>query len=206
MSVQPVTVNVQTGAGEIIRIVGTVLLCGSVGLVGFALAEAGWLEIASSGITMFLSMLVRLMFSQGLLAVPKGSGDGFAGSKGVIQTVSADYTAWLARSTTFKLSLVALGYAIAFLVARQGVSVMLTVFSNMWIAAAATAAVAGLIVAPKLIPNVVAGLRAKGVVTTTPAPSAPAPSAPAPAPAAQAAPRPVKRVYRQPNIEGGNNA
>ncbi|MFT4086199.1 MAG: hypothetical protein QM658_03440 [Gordonia sp. (in: high G+C Gram-positive bacteria)] len=171
-------INIQTGAGEIVRIVATLLLCGAVGMVGWALAEAGWLEVASTAVTMFAMQLMLLSARAGIIALPAKSGEeSFAETKGIVRKVAAEYTAWLGRSNMLRLALIALAYTVGFLLVRQGVSAALTVFSNMWIAGAASAALASIIIAPKLVPGIFAGLKSKGVVTTgrPPAQEAPAP-------------------------------
>lgn len=212
MSTPNVHVNVQTGTGEILRIIATILLFGGAGVLAWTVAQGPNAEMAASGLTMMIVMMIKLMYSRGLVALPSGNGgDGFTTTKSTIAQIGAEYRAWLAGTSMPAMAAIAAGYAVAFLVMRAGVSAALGAFQNMYIAGGTAAIVGAVVVFPSLLPNMLAGLRRKGVVTT-PAPAetvqqAPvAPVAPvvpqptpvqAPAPAAQPAPKVVRRVVRR---------
>ncbi|WP_299487247.1 hypothetical protein [uncultured Gordonia sp.] len=200
MSTPNVHVNVQTGTGEILRIVSTILLFGGAGVVAWRVAQGPNAEMAASGFTMMLVMMVRLMYARGLVALPSGNGDGFKTTKSTVAQIGAEYRQWLAGTSMPAMAAIAAGYAVAFLVMRAGIAAALGAFQNVYIAGGTAAMVGAIVVFPSLLPNMIAGMRRKGVVTTppatTPAPAAPVAPQPAPAPAAEPAPTP-KRVVRR---------
>jgi hypothetical protein len=110
-----------------------------------------------------------------------------------VAQIGAEYKAWLAGTSMPALALISAAYAVGFLVLRAGVSAALGVFSNLYIAGGVGAMVGAVVVFPSLLPNIVASLRRKGVVTDQGA----APVAPAPQPVA-AAP-----VVADPTLPGG---
>lgn len=206
-----VHVNVQTGTGEILRIVSTILLFGGAGVIAWKVAQGPNAEMAASGFTMMLVMMARLMYARGLVALPSGNGgDGFKTTKSTVAQIGAEYRAWLAGTSMPAMAAIAAGYAIAFLVMRAGIAAALGAFQNVYIAGGVAAIVGAVVVFPSLLPNMVAGMRRKGVVTTPPA-AAPAPAAPvapqptpAQAPAAESTPTKrvvVRRVVKKENTD-----
>lgn len=226
--------NINTGGFHLIRIVATLLLCAGVGSAAWAAAEAGFLEVAATGVTLFVVQLVKLMYSKGMISLP-GAGkkpavvldDGELTIQKISQTFMRSYLNFVNESSTLRLAAVALGYTAAFLVMRQGVSVGLGIFSNMYVAGAAAAVFASIIVMPKLLPTMMDTFKNKGLATTdadeiaepvvtpqTP-PAAPvAPVAPVQAPAPQQEPvqaesaaptqRVVRRVVKKVNTTEGD--
>lgn len=203
----PVAVSVERGTAEAHgwSVLGTIIMAASIGAAAWALAQAGWLEFAATLLTMFLVQLARLLFTAGIIAMPKSSGDteDFAVTKSTFRTMSAEFAAWQARSSMIRLAALAAAYAVAFMIARLTLSTMLGIFSNPWIAGAAMGLVASFIVAPGLIGKQISRLKSKGVVVA-PATTAATPvsSAPVQAPAPVSQPvapqqRVVKKVYRQ---------
>lgn len=170
-------IRVETGSAEahVWQVLGTLLGCGAIGATLYALAEAGWLEMASTGMTMLTFTMARLMWHAGMVTVPKkvGMGDDFQVTRSTAKKIYAEFQMWQARSGLLKIFALALAYTAGFLVLRQGVSVALTVFSNPWIAGAAAAAAASVIVAPTMIPRIVRAMKSSGVRV---APAAPAES------------------------------
>lgn len=150
-----INISVQSNAGKVFEVVGTLLGCGAVGMVAYALANYGWLEIASTTVTMFFFQWVRMMLASGLIILPDRSKDGetedFHETRGMVKTAVAEYQAWQAKSPAWRLAALAVGYTIAFMIARWGVSVALTVFSSPWIAGAAAMLVAMVIIGPDQI-------------------------------------------------------
>ena len=158
-----VVVNVSTESKRIFEIVGTLLLCGSVGMVGYALAEYGWVEIAASAVTMFLFQFVRMLVTNGLITLPKSaaaSGD-FEQTRGMLKTAFAEYQQWQARSPMWRLAGLAIGFTIAFMFCRWVMALALGVFSNVWVAGAAAAALGALSVAPNLIGDAIKAMKSK---------------------------------------------
>lgn len=149
------TITVQSNANKVGEIIGTLLGCGAVGMVAYALANYGWLEIASTAVTMFFFQWVRMMLSSGLIVLPDRSKDGetedFHETRGMVKTALAEYQAWQAKSPAWRLAALAVGYTVAFMVCRWGVSLALMVFSSPWIAGAAAAAVGMVVIGPDQI-------------------------------------------------------
>lgn len=210
MSEQQINVHVQSSASEILRIVATVLMFGGAGVVAWKVAQGPNAEMAASGMTMMIVMMVRLMYSRGMIAIPtNGSGSDFTATKSTIAQIGAEYRQWLAGTSMPALAAIAAGYAIAFLVMRAAIAAALGAFQNMYIAGGTAAMVGAVVVFPSLLPSMISSLRRKGVVTTPPAPAQAvqqAPAAPvapqpapvqAPAPAAEPAPKVVRRVVRR---------
>lgn len=163
-----VTVNVESGIGRVLNVVGTILLCGAVGLVAYSLAQRGWLEIAATLLTAFVFQLTRMLLDAGLIdpaAFNRKGGDtsqpsgAFAGTRGLVRQARADWRVAMAESPLWRLGLIAVGYAILFMAFRAGASVALTVFSNMWIAMAAAALLGAIIIAPGQIMDLLRALR-----------------------------------------------
>lgn len=207
MSNPQVHVNVQTGTGEILRIISTLLLFGGAGAVAWTVAQGPNAEMAASGLSMMIVMMIRLSYARGRIAIPKGGGaDDFAATKNVIGQITAEYKTWMAKASMPVMALIAAAYAVGFLILRAGVAAALGVFSNLYIAAGSAAMIGALVVFPSLVPNMIRGLWDRGVVTDAPAvtaqPVVQAPVAPAqiappvaetPAPVPTAS-QPVKKV------------
>lgn len=221
---QPVNVHVamQTGTTEVLRIAATLLLFGGAGAVAWTVAQGPNAEVAASGLSMMIVMMLKLSYARGRIALPTGQATGdadeFAVTKGVVGQVVGEYQRWMSKASMPVMALIAAAYAVAFLVLRAGVAAALGVFSNLYIAAGSAAMIGALVVFPSLVPNMIRGLRDKGVVTDAPAvtaqPVIPAPVAPAPiAPPTAAAPapvqtasQPVKRVVKKVVKKESNDA
>lgn len=145
------------------QIVATLLLCGAVGMVAYALAENGWLEIAATMLTMFLVQLGRLLLANGLISVPRGAArpSEFEGTAGFVRTAAAEFRQWQARSPIWRLAALAALYTACFMTARYAMSLALTVFSNVWIAGATAAFLASLIIFPSLIGGALSKMKSK---------------------------------------------
>lgn len=136
------------------QIIATLLLCGAIGMVAYALAKNGWLELAATMLTVFMIQLGTLLFKNGIIGLPEHQPKAaFAGTKGILRQFAADFREWQARSPIWRLAALAAGYTLVFMLCRAGMSTALTVFSNVWIAGAAAAALASLIIFPSLIGN-----------------------------------------------------
>lgn len=148
-------ITVQSNANRVFEVVGTLLGCGALGMIAYALAEYGWLEVAATGLTMFAAQWIRLMASSGVMPFSNRSKsdeeEDFAKSKGIIKTFMADLAAWQAKSPMWRLAGLALLYTVIFMIARSCVSIALTVFASPWIAGAAAMLVAMVIIGPDQI-------------------------------------------------------
>lgn len=151
-----VTINVMAN-NRIFEILGTLLFCAAVGMISYAMAQQGWLEIAATTLTMFLFQLGRLLVANGLMAVPDltGGTSDFASTRGVLRTAWVEFGVWQQRSPVWRLAALAALYTATFMVARWLVGVGLTAFENVWIAGGAAALLAALIIFPQLISNAV---------------------------------------------------
>lgn len=145
------------------EILGTLLLCGALGMLAFALAKNGWLEIGATMLTMFLIQLGRMLLQNGLINLPVAGQvqSEFTGTAGFIRTAVGEFRAWQAKSPMWRLAALAMGYTLLFMLGRWLVSVGLTVFTNMWIAGAAAALLASIIIAPSLLGSMAATMRSK---------------------------------------------
>lgn len=158
-----VVVNIEQN-NRIYQIVATLLLCGAIGMAAYALAKNGWLELAATMLTMFLVQLTTLLFRNGIIGLPdKKDNTAFKGTRGLLRTMAADFREWQARSPIWRLSALATAYTLGFMIARAGISQALLVFTNVWIAGAAAAFLASLIIFPSLIGNMTKYLSAKAV-------------------------------------------
>jgi hypothetical protein len=146
-----IVVNINSQS-RMYEIVATLLAIGAVGMIAYALAQNGWLEIAATMLTMFLTQLMRLLFANGLLKMPEGGtkkGD-FQGTAGFVRTALTEFKAWQSRSPIWRLAALAAGYTLLFMAARAAMTWALGVFTNVWVAGAAAALLGALIIFPQL--------------------------------------------------------
>ena len=159
-----VTVNVESGIGRVLNVIGTILLCGAVGLVAYSLAQRGWLEIAATLLTAFVFQLTRMLTQAGLLDLTRvtrraDEAGNFVETRNILKVWAREYAEFQARSPLWRLAVMAMGYAIAFMAFRAGAQVALTVFSNMWIAMASAALLGAIIIAPGQIMDLLRAFR-----------------------------------------------
>lgn len=191
----PVHVNIQTGAGEIIRIVATLLAFGGVGVLAWVIAQQGYAEKVATVLAAAVAFIATRLWSRGVLAMPnKGTPSMEAG-------VDADFLRQVGRSATSvsggylnrapvaMLSLIGLVYGLGFLALRTLITMALEVFENMYIAGGAALLLGSIVVAPSLFPNMLASLKSKGVVR--PEGNAPSPGAPCAVPMQQPVAQPT---------------
>lgn len=107
------------------------------------------------------------MFATGLIVLPDRSKDGekedFHDTKGFVKTWVSDYRAWQAKSPAWLLAGLAVGYTIAFMIARWAIGIALTVFSNPFIAGAAAMVIAAIIIGPGQIMRLVNTIKSSKV-------------------------------------------
>lgn len=157
------TINLNSDATRIYNIIGTFLLCGAVGMMAYAAQQQGWLELAATGLTTFIFQLTRLLFSNGLLKVPTATEDAeFKETRGLIQTALREYKQWQSRSPMWRLTMLAIGFTITFLVVRWVMLRIVAVVTNIWVAGGLMCLVAMAIIAPNLIADFVRKLTRKG--------------------------------------------
>ncbi|MDR8019218.1 hypothetical protein [Nesterenkonia aerolata] len=140
-------------------VIGTLLACGALGMLGWAISESGYRELAATGLTMFAFQLISMMFKVGLIRIPDQATGNFKETSGFIKTAIREFYEWQARSPVWRLAALALAFTLGFLIVRWGISTALGIFSNVWIAGAAAAFLASLIVAPRLWGNITRNLK-----------------------------------------------
>lgn len=146
-------------------VLGTLLACGAVGMLAWAISNAGMLDLAATGLTVFFFQLVQMMFKVGLLVLPeKKANSDFRETSGLLKTAWREFQQFQARSPIWRLALMALAYTIVFMIVRFCLSIALGVFSNIWVAGAASALVASLIVAPGLFGGFFSKMKSKSGV------------------------------------------
>lgn len=149
---------------HIFTVIGTVLAIGGGGMLAWALSNAGMLDLAATGLTMFGFQLVSMMMKVGLIVLPEKSEGSFAETSGNLKTFLHEFHEWQARSPIWRLAAMALAYTVGFLIVRWGLSVALGVFSNIWVAGAAAAIAASIIVAPRLFSTIFRAMKTKSGV------------------------------------------
>lgn len=187
---QQVSEHIQTGAGEIIRLVATLMLFGGAGAIGWAVAHTGYAELAGSGFAVMLVTATKLMWKRGLI----GSGattateDGLGETRSAMRRIAAEWSAVVARASVLVIVGIAFAYAVAFLALREAVIRALVVFQNPWIAGGCAAIAGAFVVMPTLFPTIAAAMKSSKPVPV-PAPAPPVqPTYPTTAPAAPTAP------------------
>lgn len=148
---------------HIYTVIGTLLACGAVGMVAWVISNAGMLDLAATSLTVFFFQLVQMMLKVGLLVLPEKQSTDFVETRSMLKKVWREFQEFQARSPIWRLMVLALGYTLAFLIVRLGLSAALSVFNNIWIAGAASALVASLIIAPNLFSGFFSKLKSKGV-------------------------------------------
>lgn len=200
---QPVNVHIQTGTGEVIRIVATLMVFAGTGMLAWVIAQQGYAEKIATVLSAATVFVAGRLWSRGVLSLPSrtaptGEPDAdvdFLRNVGRSATnVSSGY---LSRCPLPVLMLIGLAYGAAFLGLRVAITAALTVFQNMFIAGAVALVLGSIVVMPGLFPRFFASLKSKGVVRPeqmAPAPIAqPMPQQPVPSyqPQQAHAPQPI---------------
>lgn len=162
MAKPQINITVESASNRWFQIIGTLLMCGSIGLMAYALAQRGWIEIAATMVTVFLFQFARMLISNGLMVLPKATlaeGD-FSETRNALQTAYAEYQIWQSRSPVWRLCALSIAYTIVFMASRWAVSVGLVVFSNQWVAGAAVSLLGAIIIAPNLIGDLFSKMKA----------------------------------------------
>ena len=174
MSDQNINIKLDRGGPEnhAWTVLGTLLACGAVGMAAWAISNAGALDLAVTGMSFFFMQLISMMFKAGLIVVPEKNSKDFGETRGLLKTAWREFQG---RSPIWRMALLALGFTLGYMIFRWGLSVALGIFSNIWIAGAASALIASFIVAPQLFMNLVSKMKTKSglqVKTTTGTPDA----------------------------------
>lgn len=209
---QPVQVHIQTGAGEIIRIVATLLAFGGVGVLAWVIAQQGYAEKVATVLAAAVAFIATRLWSRGILAIPTTGGPAAGQDHDVdfLRQVGRSATnvsgGYLARASVPMLCLIGLTYGVAFLALRSLIALGLGVFQNLYVAGGAALLLGSIVVLPSLFPSMLSSLKAKGIVRPDggdPAPAAVAQAVAQPsAPVTQQPQRVVRKVVRRVPTEG----
>jgi hypothetical protein len=145
------------------KVLGVILAVAALVAGGYGLATAGLLELAASMIAAFLSMFLQLLFRNGVIVLPeKKSEDArIEEGKGAVKAIAGMVQAWIDRSSILRLALIAIGYAVVFILVRAGVSALLRLTANVWVAAMFGGLLAAAICAPTVFAGIVRTLKSK---------------------------------------------
>ena len=156
-----ININIAKDSERGWTILGTLLACGAVGMLAWAISNAGMLDLAATGLTFFFMQFVSMMFKAGVLTVEgKGKHDeDFTQTRGMLKTAFTEFQDFQRRSPIWRMALMAFGFTIGYLLFRWGMSVALGIFKNVWIAGAASALLASVIVAPDLFSRMFSSMK-----------------------------------------------
>lgn len=119
---QPINVHVQTGTGEVLRIVGTIMGFGGIGMMAWACGQGSWAPYVSVGATAALVFFVRQLWGRQLIGLPTRSATGSDGWV-VADAMSGAAQGRLARTKLPTLLAISVLYGGAFLAARELIAV-----------------------------------------------------------------------------------
>lgn len=206
----PINVTVNTANRETFRIVATIMAFGGIFLGAWLIAQQGFAEKLATVLAAAIAFIATRLWSRGILGMPTTSGGTAAGQdadvdflRQVGRSATAVSGGYLNRASVPMLSLIGLGYGIAFLALREALTIGLTVFQNIYVPIIFGLIVGSFVVMPDLFPAFFASLRNKGVIrpeaASATAAAAQVPQQPAPAPQPTPAPAPVapKKVVRR---------
>ncbi|MBS4103085.1 hypothetical protein [Tsukamurella paurometabola] len=191
---------------ELIRILAVLMACGAVVMGAYAFAEAGYLDEAASGVTVYFATYVRLMANNKLL-VGKGADVDFANMRGIAAGLAEDWEKFLAKRKSVALAAIALAYAVVFLVFRQAMIGAFGFFNNILVLGTIGLGLAAVLTLPRLISvsrTMLREMSAAAPVASAPSVASSAPVQQAPAPAPATSPAAAKKVVRVVKKENGN--
>lgn len=127
------------------QVLATILAMGALFSLGWALSQAGQLDLAATGLSFFA---VRFLASTGMpeSRVPRE----FRGTWTIIQQAQADYRAFMGSRGILAKALIAATWTVAFLVFRTITVFVLHIVTTPWTALAAGLLVAAAITSPYL--------------------------------------------------------
>lgn len=145
-------------------VLGTLLACGAIGMLAWAVSAAGALDLAATGLSFFFVQLFSMMFKAGFIVMPEKNSSDFVESRGMLKTLWREFQEFQGRSPIWRMALLALGFTVVYMVFRLGLSFALGVFSNIWIAGAASALIASFIVSPRLFSSMFSKMKSRSGV------------------------------------------
>lgn len=139
---QPISVNIQTGAGEVLRIVATLLMFGGVGMLLWTVAQGPLAEAASIVGAAASAFFVGQLWRRGVIGVPAAAGLS-TGPRSVAAAANAVRGNFLRTCAIGTLLAIALGYGVVFLAVRGAVEALLSVVVGETVADYASIALTG---------------------------------------------------------------
>lgn len=145
------------------RVLGTIAAIAALVSLAYGLAEFGMLEMAATGTAATVAMLFQLLMRNGFIVLPESESDDqrIEEGKNALKAIVGMFQAILDRSSILRLTLIAIGYGIGFVLLRGVIAWALGVFTNIWIALAFGLLLAAFIVFPTLFAGIVKALKAK---------------------------------------------
>lgn len=135
------------------RVVATFLAIGAFVSLAWGLAQWGWLDVAATGLTATMAMLVQLLARNGMIALPERAeveDERIEAGRSAIRDIVGMVQAFIDRSSLARLTLIAVAYGVGFMVVRLIVAWGLGILGNVWVAIAVGLIVASLICFPTL--------------------------------------------------------
>ena len=144
---QPVNVHIQTGTGEVLCIVATIMLFGGLGLGVWTVAQGPAAMYASVAATAGLVFFTRQLWGRQLIGLPTtATAVPTDAVRGVAAASSNVAAGWLRRISVPMLLVVSVGYGIAFLAVREVFAAVLAVPFGQVVANNASIAVTAAVV------------------------------------------------------------
>lgn len=160
-------ITVSSSADRWFRILGTLAVSGGVVALAYALASYGLLEIGATAGTMFFFQWARLCLTSGVIKIPAPTKQVNANNEKtsyLMEVLYAGYAAYqekIAQSKAFRLSLVAFGFTVGFMICRWLLGLALGLVSNLWVAVGIGAIIGGIFIAPEMIKSTWEKLKSK---------------------------------------------
>lgn len=145
------------------QVAATLLLTGALFALGWALSQAGLLDIAATGLAFFGVALARQMRVGFTTRAPRE----FSGSARMLDQIRSDFQTWLSGRTLLSHALIAAAHTTAFLLLRSAISAVLSVIASPWVALAVGLAAAAAVASPFLVSAVIDTLAGRSGLTET---------------------------------------
>lgn len=158
--------TVQVGSERGWTILATLLAIAGAVALAYSLSLGPLRDVAATGVAIFVTTLLKYMFSAGILQLPQQTADDdLAVTKSTVRRIYAEWQALIAKSSTFRLALLAFGYTVGFLLFRTLIAWGLGVFSSVWVAAGFGALLGAVIVSPTSFATLLRNFRNNSIVS-----------------------------------------
>lgn len=114
----------------------TLMVVAGLTAIGYQLSLGPLRDVVATGISMFLTTLISMMFRAGILRLPerRPEDDDLAFTKSTLRRVYDEVQLAIVKSSLVRLVLFAAGYTAGFLVLRAGVDFGLGLLTSLWMA------------------------------------------------------------------------